>query len=112
MPSRRAKKLLDFSPLRMLSSAVALNTHTLLCWGFDTWMEVNIQLHAVAALSQVKETGAGRYAEKKNRLFCLEWNPCHPVRSYLLECGEVVYKAWGLFTYVTRYPLLDVTNEI
>jgi len=56
-------------------------------------MEVNIQLHAVAALSQVKETGAGRYAEKKNRLFCLEWNPCHPVRSYLLECGEVVYKA-------------------
>jgi hypothetical protein len=66
----------------------------------------------MAALSRVKETGAGRNAEKKNRLLCLEGNPCHPVRTHLLECGEVVYKAGGLFTYDTRYPLLDVTSEI
>lgn len=66
----------------------------------------------MAALSQVKETGAERYAEKKNRLHFLEENACHPVRTHLLECGEVVYKAGGLFTYVTRYPLLEVTSEI
>jgi len=47
----------------------------------------------MAVLSRVKEAGAGRYAEKKNRLLCLEWNPGHPVCSHLPECGEVVYKA-------------------